>query len=33
LGENKEKIQESISQAGGIPVSVDIDYQGLKIEN
>jgi len=33
LAENKEKVQESINQAGGIPVSVDIDYQGLRIEN
>jgi mevalonate kinase len=33
LGENKEKIERAIKEAGGTPVSVDIDYQGLKIEN
>ena len=33
LGEDKERIEEAIKEAGGIPVSVDIDYQGLKIEN
>ncbi|MDI6591472.1 MAG: mevalonate kinase [Patescibacteria group bacterium] len=32
LGEDKEKIEKAISQAGGRPVSVKIDYQGLKIE-
>lgn len=32
LGENKEKIEKAIKEAGGIPVSVDIDYQGLKLE-
>jgi mevalonate kinase len=33
LGENKEKIEKAIKEAGGTPVSVDVDYQGLKIEN
>lgn len=33
LGENKEEIERAIKEAGGTPVSVNIDYQGLKIEN
>jgi len=33
LGEDKEKVEKAINQAGGIPVSVNVDYQGLKIEN
>ena len=33
LGENKEVIEKAISEAGGTPVSVDVDYRGLKIEN
>jgi len=33
LGENKEEIGEAIKEAGGTPVSVNVDYQGLKIEN
>lgn len=32
LGENKLKIEKSIKEAGGTPVSIDIDYQGLRIE-
>jgi len=33
LGKDKEKIEKAIKEAGGTPVSVDVDYQGLKIEN
>jgi mevalonate kinase len=33
LGENKEEIEKAIREAGGRPVSVNIDYQGLKIED
>jgi len=33
LGENKDKIGNAISQAGGTPVSVNVDEQGLKIES
>ncbi len=33
LGNNKKKIEWAIKKAGGIPLLVEIDYQGLKIEN
>lgn len=33
LGEKKEEIEKAIKEAGGTPVLVDVDYQGLKIEN
>lgn len=33
LGENKQEIERAIKEAGGTPVSVNIDYQGLKIED
>ena len=33
LGKDKEKLEKAIKEAGGVPVSVDIDYQGLKTEN
>ena len=33
LGDNKEEIEKAIKEAGGTPVSVDVDYQGLKIED
>lgn len=33
LGEDKQEIEKAIREAGGTPVSVDIDYQGLKIED
>lgn len=33
LGKNRKEIEKAIKNSGGIPVSVDIDYQGLKIEN
>jgi len=32
LGKDKERVEKAISQVGGIPVSVDIDYQGLRID-
>ena len=32
FGKDKERIEKAISQAGGRPVSVEVDYQGLKIE-
>ncbi len=31
LGEDKQKVEKAIKEAGGTPVSVNIDYQGLKI--
>jgi len=33
LGENRGEIEKAIKEAGGTPVSVNVDYQGLKIEN
>jgi len=32
LAKDKEKIEKALKEAEGIPVSVSIDYQGLKIE-
>lgn len=32
LGDDKEKIEKAISQVGGTPVSIEVDYQGLKLE-
>lgn len=33
LGENREGIEKAIQETSGAPVSVEIDYQGLKIES
>mgnify|MGYP001593108489 CR=1 FL=1 len=32
LGKDKKKIEKAIKEAGGFPVPVNIDYQGLKVE-
>jgi mevalonate kinase len=33
LGREKEKVEKAIKKAGGFPLSVRIDFEGLKIEN